>query len=304
LSAKAQTGADLLLNPLLNEQEIVEARADALFLNDGQTDNDNDFGMSIYRTSGRVRERRENFVPRIGWDVSYYDLDTDEPGLPDELLESSVGVGVDLNFFKGWRGGLSVGIGYAGDKPFAQGGAWYGKGTLIFGRDLDKDTTLAFVLDYDGARSIFPDIPIPGIAYRHQYDPTLSYTVGIPLSSVVWKPSQIDRLRIEVSYLFIDTFEADIDYEVIRHLVVFARLESESRAFHTEEIGGNDRLLFFQRRVEMGLRFKPWEETTITGSIGYSFAGEFSAGFDSRDSDEIADLSDEPYLRIGFETRF
>ena len=302
--SKAQTGAPLLLNPLLDEKEIAEARADALLLNNGATDNGNDFQMSIYRTWGRVRERRENFIPRLGWDLGYYDLDTTEPLLPDALLDTSVGLGLDLNFFKGWRGGLALGIGYAGDKPFAQGDAWYGKATVVFGKDLDKYTTLAFVLDYDGARSIFPDIPLPGIAYRHQYDPTLSYTLGIPLSNIVWKPAWIDRLRVEVSYLFIDTFEGSIDYELFRHLVVFTRLESINRAFHTEQFDGTDRLLFFQRRVELGMRFKPFEETTLTGAIGYAFGGEFSAGFDTRDADEVADISDEPYLRISFETRF
>jgi hypothetical protein len=300
----AQTGAALLLNPLLSEQEKVEGRADALFFNDGQTDHDNDFGLSIYQTTGRVRERRENFIPRIGWDATYLDLDTHEPGLPGQLLDASVGIGVDINTFKGWRGGLALGLGYAGDIPFNQGDAWYGKGTLVFGKDLDKQTTLAFVLDYDGSRSIFPDFPVPGFAYRYQFDPHLSYTVGIPVNNIVWKPSEVPGLRVDVSWIFVETFEAHVDYEVVRHLVVFGQLNTINRAFHTEQIEGNNRLLFFQRRAELGLRFQPREDTTLTGAIGYAWGGEFSAGFDTRDADAVADVSDEPYIRFGFETRF
>ena len=215
-----------------------------------------------------------------------------------------VAFGIDLNIFKDWRGGLTVGAGYAGDVPFNQGDAWYGKATLVFGKDLDKKTTLALVLDYDGSRTYLPDVPFPGVAYRHQYDPTLSFTVGVPLNTVIWKPAQLPRLRVEVSWLLLENFEADLDYEIFKHLVVFGRLNSINRAFHTEQLEGNDRLLFFQRRVEIGLRWQPRQETTLFGAIGYAFSGEFSAGFDTRDADAVADISDEPYLRVGFETRF
>src|SRR6478672_4069079 len=133
--ARAQTGPSLLLDPLLSEKETAEARGDAMLFQDGHTSNGDDFGMSIYQTSGRIRERRENFIPRLGYNLEYYDLDTTDPGLPDQLLDTSVAFGVDISAIKGWQGGLTVGLGYAGDKPFAEGDAWYGKATLIFGKD-------------------------------------------------------------------------------------------------------------------------------------------------------------------------
>jgi hypothetical protein len=299
--AHAQTGARLLLDPLLSEKEFLEARADALFFNQGATDNNDDFKMSLYRTSGRIREQRENFVPRLGWDFNLYHFDT-SANLPEDLLDTSAAIGLELPTMSGWRGGLTVGLGYAGDKPFAQGDAWYGKATAVFGKDINKYTTVALVLDYDGSRAYFPDIPLPGFAIRHQFDPTLSYTLGVPVTSIRWNP--IDPFKIELTYIFFDIFEASADYEIIPHLVLFGKLESDRRGFHVEQIQGNDRLLFEQRRVELGVRFQPIEETTFTAALGYAWGGEFSRGWDFRESDHIADISDEPYFRIAFETRF
>ncbi len=299
--ARAQTGAALLLNPNLSEKEVFEARGDALFFNQGSTDTNNDFKMSLYRTSGRIHEQRENFIPRVGWDFSLYDITTRE-NLPAQLLDTSIAAGFELPTVSGWRGGLTVGLGYAGDKPFAQGDAWFGKATAIFGKDINKYTTLALVLDYDGSRTFLPDVPLPGFAFVHQYDDKISYTVGIPVNSIRWNP--VDPLKIELTYLFYDTFEANIDYELFPHFVVFGKLENDRQAFHVEQIPGNDRLLFEQRRVELGARFQPWEETNFTAAVGYAWGGEFSRGWDSRESDEIADISDEPYFRLAFETRF
>ena len=53
--------------------------------------------------------------------------------------------------------------------------------TLVLGKKLDRRTDLAFVIDYDGNRSVFPDVPLPGIAYRHAD----ARTIGQILSSLL-----------------------------------------------------------------------------------------------------------------------
>jgi hypothetical protein len=69
-------------------------------------------------------------------------------------------------------------------------------------------------------------------------------------------------------------------------------------------LADNDRLLFEQRRAEVGVRVQPWEHTSFLLASGYSFGSNFSVGFDQRDSDELADVSDEFYFRAGFERRW
>ena len=300
-SAFAQTGPALLLKPLLSEDETLESRGDALFLESAEAEGA-EFDLQVFELQGRFRERREKFIPRIGWDVAWYNMNSDTPILDQDLIDTSLAFGVELGEYYQWRSGLTVGIGYAGNAPFGEGDAYYGKATLVLGRKLRPKTDLAFVLDYDGNRSVFPDIPIPGIAYRHEFDPTLSYVVGVPLSSVTWKPNP--AWLIEVTWQLVDRFDARVEHHVAGNVTIFANLEQRQEAFNVDDLDDHDRLLFEQRRAEVGLRFQPWEHTSFLMAGGFAFGSEFSVGFDQRDSDEVADVSDEPYFRIGFERRW
>ena len=260
--------------------------------------------MSFYEASGRFREERERFIPRLGFDLTYYHFDSSNPTIPKELTDTSFAAGIELGKFYDWRSGFTAGIGYAGDTPFGQSNAWYGKATLVVGKSLDPKTDVAFVLDYDGNRTLWPDIPIPGAAYRHEYDPTLSYTIGVPLSSVRWKPKPVSDLTVEITYLLVDNFDARLDYKLSPHWGLFGALEHRQEAFHVEDIGGHDRLFFEQSRSEAGIRWVPRKYTSLTAAIGYAWGSSFSRGWNLYESDHIADVSDEPYIRFGFETRF
>ena len=299
--ALAQTGPALLLKPLLSENETWESRGDALFLSSAEAEG-NDFDMTVVEISGRFREQRERFIPRIGWDVTYYSLRSDTPTLDQDLLDTSVAVGLELGEYYDFRSGLTVGVGYAGNAPFGEGDAYYAKATLVLGKKLDRRTDFAFVIDYDGNRSVFPDVPLPGIVYRHEYDPRLSYVIGVPLSSVTWKPDP--AWLFEVTWQLVDRFDARVEYTVAKQLTVFGNLERRQEAFTVDGIADNDRLLFEQRRAEVGVRVQPWEHTSLLLATGYSFGSNFSVGFDQRDSEELADVSDEFYFRAGFERRW
>lgn len=300
--AVAQTGPALLLEPLLSEEEVWESRGDALFLNNGSTSNKQDFQMSVFEVSGRFREQRERLVPRIGWDLTYLDLDSNEPLLKQDLIDVSLAAGVELGRYFDWRSGLTVGVGYAGNSPFGETDAWYGKATLLFGKAWNKNTDVALVVDYDGNRSVYPDIPLPGFAIRHQFDPQLSWVVGVPLSSVTWKP--IEFVTVDITWTLLDRFDAKVEYEMAPQWTIFGNLEDRREVFTIDGLSGHDRLLFHQRRAELGVRWQPWDHTSLQLAGGYAFGGEFSTGWDSSDSDLVADLSDEPYVRIGFERQF
>ena len=301
-SAWAQTGAALLLKPLMSDKEIWESRGDVLVPADGDAGPGLDFQMSVFDYVGRFREQRARLIPRIGWDAAWYVMDSDLPILDQDLLDASVAAGLELGTFSDWRAGFTAGVGYAGNSPFGEGDAWYGKATLVLGRKLDPKTDLAFVIDYDGNRTVMPDIPLPGFAYRHQFDPTISYTLGVPLSSVTWKANE--RTTVEATWTLLDTFDARLEYQLSPKWTAYGALQRRQEGFSVDGLENNDRLLFEQRRAEMGLRWQPWEHTSFLIAGGYAFHGEFSIGFDMRDSDEIADLSDEPYVRFAFERRF
>src|SRR5437879_4091849 len=86
-SALAQTGPDLLLKPLLSESEVWESNGDALLFANGSASGGNDYDMDVFEYQGRFREQRERFIPRIGWDFTFYHLNSDIPILDQDLTD-------------------------------------------------------------------------------------------------------------------------------------------------------------------------------------------------------------------------
>jgi hypothetical protein len=302
----AQSGPDLLIQPF-KEGTDVEVSGSAAFLESGDAGDADGSGLqlSIYESEGRIRERRENYVPRFGYELFGIGIDSDNAGLPERLVDASVAAGLGLPNIGDFLGGLTVGVGYAGDTPFGDGNAWYGKATIAFGKKLSEDSDIGIGLDYDGNRTIYPDIPLPGFVYRRRVHRQAILVLGLPVTSIEWKPD--DRLTVEVRYLLVDTFEATLGYRIAGNLNLFGSFERRREAFELDELQGgdsHDRLLFEQRRAELGLRWEPREDVSVLVAGGYAFGQEFSVGFDVRDTDDIAEPSDEPYVRVGVEARF
>lgn len=302
--AGAQTGAALILKPFPKEQAL-ESSAEGLFLNGGHTQRSNDsFQLSSYNTAGRIRiQPGELTSPRIGFDFSFLDLDTSNSALPRQLVDQSIAIARPIGKFGDWIVGLSIGVGYAGPTPFGDGNAWYGKSTLAVFRELSDTSAIVFGLDYDRNRTFLPDIPLPGVAYTRRIDPTLLVVVGLPLTSLEWKPD--DRLRVELSYYPLDEFEATVGYRLIDHLELFGSIQRYRHGFFIDGLNDNkDRLLFEQRRAEVGLSWQPRDQFRLSVAGGYAWGGEFSTGFDQRETRLVADISDEPYVRAALEMRF
>jgi hypothetical protein len=303
-SARAQTNSALLITPFPKEQAVA-VEGGATFLEGGHTaKSDEDFRMSVYGTTGRFRlVPGELKSPRIGYDFTYLDLHTSFDGLPDRLIDHSVAVGFPVAKYEDWIFGASLGLGYAGDSFYGDGDAYYGLASIAAFRQIDDNTALVFVLDYDGNRTFLPDIPVPGAAYIRRIDERLQMTVGVPISSVRWEAT--DQLTVEVGFSLPDDVRVDIGYEVIPHLTIFGRARQQREAFYFDGLAENyDRILFEQRRAEAGVRYEPSKAFNIDLAIGYAWGGEFSEGFDSRDTTEITDISDEPYIRAGLELRY
>ena len=304
--AMAQTNSALLVTPFPKEETHV-SETTALFLESGhvaESGVDEDFQLGIYGSTGRFRLiPGELKSPRIGYDVTYLDLDTSFEGLPERLVDQSVAVGFPIAQIDDWIFGASLGVGYAGDGGYGDGDAWYGLASVAAFRQLDDKTGLAFVLDYDGNRTFLPDVPLPGFAYIKQVQDRLRMTVGVPVSSIEWTPS--DRLTVELSYYIPEDVRVDIGYEIVDDIVIFGRARQQRDGFYFDGLPENhDRILFEQRRAEAGIRYEPWQGFNFDIALGYAWSTEFSEGFDSRESNEIADVSDEPYLRAGLELRF
>ena len=302
--AQAQTGAALLVKPWPNASQLFDGSGDAYFFNNGYTHKtNNEFRLDEYESTGRFRVLPGNEIsPRIGYDFLMLDSHTSDARIPRILTDESIAFGTGLFKRNNWIGAVTLGVGYAGDKAFGEGDGWYVKSDLILAKQINDNDFLAIALDYNGNRPYYPDIPFPGFGYSHRFDPKLSVVLGAPFSSVSWKP--IDRLDIEAEYDLLSDLKADISYEFIKHWSVYTGFDYRRAAFHTQFEERDHRLLFVQRRVEAGIRFKPTENIRLGIGIGYGFFGQFRTGFDFDKSHPVAYLSDEPYLHGGLQIRF
>src|SRR5262249_49240860 len=119
VTVRGQTGAAMLMQPLVSDEELVEFRADSIFLNQAHSDSPGSPGvkLNIYEASGRVREQREKWLPRLGLDVLYLDIHGDDPRIPRRLVDSSFTFALGAENLNGWTLGMSLGAGYAGTEP-------------------------------------------------------------------------------------------------------------------------------------------------------------------------------------------
>ncbi len=299
----AQTGPALVLRNLPKDRAF-EMSADARVFGQTETEDDADVDLSIYESRGRFSLMPKSKPElRLGYELKYLDFSSETAAIPDRLTDQSIGAGMIFEESNGWTTAFTLGLGYAGDTSFSDGQGWYARGSLSFTKRMDENRQLVLLLDYDGNRPVFPDIPLPGIAYTFKPAETVSLTLGFPINSVVWRPD--DRWTIEARALLWYDITARLTYKIDRHWAVFAELDRRTDAFHLDELEeNNDRLLFQQRRVEAGLRWMAGDGLRVVFAGGYAFSQEFSSGFDSRDDHQLVELDDAPYLRAGVEISF
>lgn len=309
--ASAETGADLLLK-VFPEKKNYTLNLDATYIFPGEEDDHarEDFQLSTYTGSGAMRLTLDSILPgidksqpRAGFDFTVLDVDDEAEVIPDNLTDMSVGVGFGVLSYKGWLGGVWLGVGYAGENVFNDGNALYGKAGLGLGYEIDKKSSLGFFLDYDGNRTFMPDVPIPGGIYRRFLTNELQMGVGFPFSDILWTPN--DQWEFKLTYSIPDSFDIEANYFITKSIGVFGSFNSTANAFHVNSLDdGDDRLLAFESRVELGLKASINHTVSFVVAGGYAFDRKFEVGWDSRDTEEIADVSDEPYVRVALEARF
>jgi len=253
---------------------------------------------------GRYRPNPDN--PRglsVGWLYDHTELSTDDPRLPDRLETTAVAVGAPLGRYNGWDTGFTAGGGFSGDLPYADGDAWYGVGSLFARKQLGQTPTfITWFIDYDGSRSFLPDVPIPAVQYTVRESATLSYSIGLPFSSVSWQPD--DRWSIDVKFLVPVAGSTEISYRATDRWSAYFMYETSTRAYHLAGDDDRRRLFFEQSRTELGARFALTPEVTLSAAGGYAFQQEFTRGWDSRRLRLVRDVDDAAYLRMGLTAGF
>ena len=263
-----------------------------------------DLTLTRVVTFGRYRPNPDN--PRgvsFGWLHDQTDLNTDDARLPERLVTSALAVGAPLGRYDGWDVGFSVGGGFSGDLPYADGNAWYGLGSLYARRQLGQTPTfVTLFVDYDGSRAFLPDVPLPAIQYTVRESATLSYSIGVPFSSLSWQPDA--HWSIDVNFLLPIAGTAEVSYRFDDRWSAYGQYETSTRAYHLSDEDDNERFFFDQNRIEVGTRYELTPEVKLSAAVGYAFAQEFSTGFDTRDRTTVRDVDDAAFLRIGVTAGF
>lgn len=296
-----------------------------------------DFRADSYNLDGRVRlthgMSRQGFAraqPGAGFATRYIRLHTSDPALPDELFDGSAAVAMGVLSHKGWIGGISLGAGHAGVDFQEDANALYLQGSFALGRTFENGDALGLVLEYNGNRSFLPDWPLPGFQFRKRLDrprrspadaaegpqtkpgeivegyeerpdpPRLVLAVGLPFSQIEWRPT--DRARFELTFALPQNLNVRVDYTLIgdpevNGLGIYASLNRTIGAFHWNELPSGHRLFFRQTFAEAGANWRLHDRLELVVAGGYAFDQEFDVGWDTRDSDTIAEVDDGPYVR-------
>jgi hypothetical protein len=244
---------------------------------------------------GRFRFDKKNpSAPVLGYRWATINFDSDSNDIPDHLDDMSMALGLHLseNF------ALVSGVGYATNSPFSDPNGIYGIGHLIFQKQLNQKDTLQLSLDYDGNSVFLPDLPLPGFQWVHRENP-ISYGIGFPNDFLTWEITP--KLRFDATYTFPYTTRGQFEYHLTQHVSLFAGAANFFDGFELHDRPGTDRLFYQLSRGEGGVRYVD----TIFGmyvdvalAIGYAFDQNFDRGFDMRDLDHQASLTDAPYVGL------
>ncbi len=308
--ASAQTDPRIL-TPFM-EGRLTELHLDAYLFNKGGAEagafleaqageelDSTSASLTVFEGRGRVKLDQGRAPIRLGFEATHLSLDFGSSSLSEdlELIDHSLAIAFPLGEFDNLQIAALLGAGFAGDDAYGNSNAWYGKADLIFNYILDELSSVQFIIDYNGNRTIFPDLPLPAIAYTRTVNERLYYSAGIPFSQIHWEPA--DRLALDVRVTLPFNADVTLTYRLFDGVSVFGALENRRRAFHIDGDDRNRRMFFVQRRVEAGVRWRPCEYFEVLLAGGWAFHQEFRYGFDSRDDDQLFELSDEPYIRIG-----
>lgn len=302
-TALAQSGSVAMLAPWPDQTSSFEIKSSALFQDKGRSrDTAFDTQLFQYEVHGRFRlDPSEVITPTVVGRYNHIDIRSNDPALPQRLVDMHVATGWGTSLDERWRLGIVGGVGYAGDTPFDDGDAVYFTADLLLGYEFAEKQGFAFILNYDGNRSVFPDVPLPAVAYYDQSDENLQYVVGLPISSVKWKPHE--RWRVHADYVVPFTVNTRVEYDLTKQFELFAAFENRVRGFRLET-SDRRRLFFQQRRVEAGVRWVPSAHAELVLAGGYAFGQKFKSGWDMRDPGTVRRISDEPYLRVGLNLWF
>jgi hypothetical protein len=267
-------------------------QGDARFQGPGK---DEDINTFYWDSVGRIKLFRDNPDPpfSIGYRILTMDVESDNGPLDGQLNDVAISVGGEVaELSDDWTLSLVGGLGTANDGHWSNDDALYGLGTVNFSTELDEHSSLHLGIYFDGNQSLFPDVPLPQAAHLYRPSEDLWLTLGFPNTKIYYVP--VERLSISFLYHFVAEVRAVVDYDLVAGFHLFGQYSRSIRSFTLEE-SNNRRLHYEVDRVASGVRWiTDWIDVSM--AIGYTLDHSYRVGWDLREEDTFADLSNEIYV--------
>ncbi|MHC4996475.1 MAG: hypothetical protein ACYTGQ_15620 [Planctomycetota bacterium] len=304
LSTRAENAAYVLAYPW-EDGAYTEFKTDAIFQERGDSKG-TAFETRLNSYESSLRWRADNTTTdtlMAAFQYNVLEVDTNDPLLPDDqLINTSVVISTGKIIDERWKIGVQAGVGYAGDNEFGNGSATHALGLLSAVNTIDDDTQVIWMLNYDGNRNVWQDVPLPGVMYKKTVSDEFSYVLGVPVSGLTWTPD--NHWTVSVVYKLLYNLDATVTYALDDSLTLFAQFLNSVQAYSVSGDSSHRRLFFTQRRLEGGLQWTPASGADITLAVGQAFDQEFERGWDNWDTDSVREISDETYLRAAIDLAF
>jgi hypothetical protein len=291
LPAHAQIGPALVTEPWKPVPHWADTTDEPTFIDGGRDLRSGEkIDVFYWDSTGRVKLDRHDPDPAawFGYRVLAIDIDSDVPDFARGLMDIAVVGAVKLGTWEDWTFTLIGGAGTANDMHFSNTDAIYGLGNFDAALAVDDNATLHVGVNYNGNRTLLPDVPLPYAMYRRRIDDTLSFTLGWPHSGVVWRP--MEPLVLTAEYEFPVNVSTNASWYFTQWLSVFGEYRQTIDGFYIHD-EDNRRLFYEWRRVAGGVRVETkWFD--VRAGAGYAFDQEFSTGFDLRGLDTAAEPED------------
>ena len=219
--------------------------------------------------------------------------------MPSELWDLNFGVTHRRRLPGDWIIGGNLSISSPSDRPF---NGWDEMAVMLNGHlsipAAGRDSWV-FFLNYSTNREFLPHVPIPGAAYFYAPSRDFSVLAGIPLLFVNCSP--LTGLELRAFYFPIHTVYAGCDYRLGELVGIFASFRWENDQYYRAGREDKaDRLFWYEKRVEAGIKLLFSAELEVVMSGGYSFDRFFFEGesYDDDRTDNRVDVGDGPFIAV------
>ena len=294
----AQVGPQIFMQPWQEGAHWAETVDELLFFERGYVKH-TDLSTKIWSwdSSGRIRLSRQDPAPGIviGYRINTMEVDSEAGAINGDLWDVAIVGGVRLGRIADrWEINLLGGAGTSQDNHWTDSDAIYPLAALDVSTALDEHGAFHFGIDYDGNRVLWPDIPLPYAAYVREWNSKWTTTLGLPTTSITYKP--LEWVRLAVDYDFPDALTVGANLALLKNVILFAQYSRGTLGFHIHQ-REDERLFYELQRVSVGVR---WITKLFDASLGagYGLEQQFDRGFDLTDTRKLAELNQQPFFSI------